>query len=354
MNADPRRSNFLAALLGALVIAIPFGGLALAGVFDGSDAAVSDSPSAAAGSPSGAPLAATDVSALYDRVSPGVISVEARAGARGGSGSGFVLDREGFILTNEHVVGGADSVRVRFAEGAPVSARVVGTDRASDLALLKITPGDRELTPLSLGSSEELTVGQPVIAIGSPFGLEGTLTTGVVSALGRSIPGLDNFSIENAVQTDAAINPGNSGGPLIDGAGRVVGVNAQIATATGTNGGVGFAIPIDEAKRILPALKQGRDVERPFLGISTGDAETGTGAVVRETVAGGPAAEAGLRPGDRIVAVAGTEVTRSTDVAPAISSREPGQEVDIRISRGGDERTISVTLGTRPEASSRR
>jgi putative serine protease PepD len=356
MNSDNRKSNFLAALLGALAVAIPFSGLALAGVFDPQNdtppaAAVDADPGPAASS--SAPLTsartATDVSALYERISPGVVSVETQTGEGGGSGSGFVLDGEGYILTNEHVVEGAQSVRVRFTEGGPVSARVVGTDASSDLALLKIDAGEQRLTPLTLGSSKTLKVGQPAIAIGSPFRLQGTLTTGVVSAIGRSIAGVGNFPIDNVVQTDAAINPGNSGGPLLDASGRVIGVNAQIASASGANDGVGFAIPVDTVKKVVPALKAGKEIKRPYLGVSTGDAKTGTGAVVADVVVGGPAAKAGLRPGDRIVAIGGRKVEQSADVSAIVTEREPGDKIDIRVSRGGDERTLTATLGTRPD-----
>ncbi len=350
MNADRRHSNFVAAMLGALAVAIPFGGLALAGVFDPQDDPQPAATTATTTAPAPATSArsATDVSALYARVSPGVVSVETLTGTGGGTGSGFVLDDDGYILTNEHVVEGARSVRVRFTEGAPVSARVVGADASSDLALLKIDPAGRDLTPLPLGSSKTLKVGQPAIAIGSPYRLEGTLTTGVISAIGRSIQSPNNFTIDGAVQTDAAINPGNSGGPLLDGSGRVIGINAQIASSSGANDGVGFAIAIDTAKEILPALKSGREIKRPFLGVSTGDARTGTGAVVASVVPGGPAADAGLQPGDRIVAIGGRRVTQSTDVSTAVTARKPGERIDVRISRGGDERSLRVTLGTRP------
>ena len=362
MNADRRNSNFLAAMLGALAVAIPFGALALAGVFDpdsepapGPAPATAPAPAPAAPSEtseSGGTRALNDVSGLYARVSKGVVSVETLTAAGGGNGSGFVLDREGYILTNEHVVEAASSVRVRFTEGAPVTARVVGSDVSSDLALLKIDPDDHELTPLPLGSSKNLKVGQPAIAIGSPFRLAGSLTTGVISAVGRPIESPNNFTIDDAIQTDAAINPGNSGGPLLDAAGRVIGINAQIASSSGSNDGVGFAIAIDTAKEILPALKSGKEIKRPYLGVSTGDPRTGTGAVVAAVVAGGPAADAGLRPGDRIVAIGGREVAQSADVSEIVSPRKPGDRVEIRIRRGGDERTLSVTLGTRPERAS--
>jgi putative serine protease PepD len=241
-------------------------------------------------------------------------------------------------------------VQVRFEEGAPIAARVVGADPSTDLALLKIDPSGRKLTPLALGSSAGLKVGQPAIAIGSPYRLEGTLTTGVISALGRSITAPNDFPIDNVVQTDAAINPGNSGGPLLDARGRVVGINAQIATSSGSNDGVGFAIPIDTAKQVLPQLKTGKEIKRPYLGVSTSDPDTGTGAVVERVIAGGPAASAGLRAGDRILAVGDRSVSKSADVASAVVAQKPGEKVSLRIRRGGGEQTVKVTLGTRPSS----
>jgi S1-C subfamily serine protease len=353
MNADRRTSNFLAAIVGALAVAIPFAGLALAVVFDPQDDAqpapatqVESAPDTAQPVPRA--HAATDVSALYARVSPGVVSVETQTDSGGSTGSGFVLDHDGYILTNEHVVDGGRSVRVRFSKGPPISARVVGTDLSSDLALLKIDAAGRKLTPLKLGTTKNLKVGEPAIAIGSPFRLQGTLTTGVISAVGRPIEAPNNFTIDDAVQTDAAINPGNSGGPLLNADGRVIGINAQIASSSGANDGVGFAIAIDTAKEILPALKSGKEIKRPFLGVSTGDANTGTGAVVASVIDGGPADDAGLRPGDRIVALGGRTVTQSADISPAVTAHKPGDKVQVRITRGGSERTIEVTLGTRP------
>ncbi|MEA2181063.1 MAG: hypothetical protein QOF69_248 [Solirubrobacteraceae bacterium] len=351
MNTDRRRSNFLAALFGALVVALPLGGLAIGGAFESTNTTVAAAPPPVRSdpvAPSAPARSATDVSTLYERVSPGVVSVETRSGSGGGSGSGFVLDGDGYILTNDHVVDGAETVRVRFEKGAPIDARVVGADPSTDLALLKIDSSGRKLTPLALGSSASLKVGQPAIAIGSPYRLEGTLTTGVISALGRSITAPNSFSIDNVVQTDAAINPGNSGGPLLDARGQVVGINAQIATSSGSNDGVGFAIPIDTAKNVVPQLKTGKEIKRPYLGVSTSDADTGVGAVVGRVIPGGPADDAGLRIGDRILSVGDRSVSQSADVASAIVAQKPGEEVSLRVRRGSRELPVKVKLGTRP------
>lgn len=355
MSSNSRRSMFLAGLLGALVIALPMIGLAIGGAFSSeSTTTVAESTPDVDTTTAPAPepaRSATDVSALYERVGPGVASIAVSSGGRTGTGSGFVLDDEGYILTNDHVVGDARTVRVRFGEGDPITAKVTGTDPSTDLAVVKVDPSGQQLTPLSLGSSKDLKVGQPAVAIGSPFGLDGTLTTGVISAIGRSITAPNNFTIDNVVQTDAAINPGNSGGPLLDASGQVIGINAQIATSTQANSGVGFAIPIDTAKSVLDQLKRGEQIERAFLGVSSGDARTGAGALVAKVAQGGPADDAGLRTGDVIRSIGGEEVKDADDVSSAVLNADPGDDVKLGIRRGGDERTLDVTLGTRPQTS---
>jgi len=373
-----RLQNFLSALLGALVVAVLVAALALGGAFDDDDepssATIATTEEAEPSAPAQSPPAqvaqnATDVSDLYERVRDGVVFVQVlsaqgqpQLGAPGdglpegpggeeqpsGSGSGFVINDEGQILTNEHVVSDATRVRVRIGEDEEFrDARVLGTDPGSDLALLQVEDAPDDLRPLELGSSEDLQVGDPAIAIGSPFGLEGSLTTGVISALGRSIRAPNTFTITGAIQTDAAINPGNSGGPLLDVQGRVTGINAQIATQSGSNSGVGFAIPIDTAKQVIPALERGEQPQRPYLGVSTGDSTEG-GALVAEVVQGGPAQRAGIRQGDRIVSVGGEAVNASEDVAQAIADDRPGEVVEVVVERGERRETLRVRLGTQP------
>jgi putative serine protease PepD len=341
--------SFLSALLGALTVSVVFAALVLGGAFDdddGGDAARPASSSPAAD----APAAAGDVAAIYERARPGVVDVQVRTGGGTATGSGFVVDDDGTIVTNEHVVDQARTARIRFAgQDEPVTARVLGADASSDLAVLRVDPDDvkGDLRPLPLGSSGKLRVGEPAIALGSPFGLDGTLTTGVVSALERDIRAPNGFTIDEVVQTDAAINPGNSGGPLLDGDGRVIGVNSQRAGGEGS--ALGFAVPVDTLKQVLPRLKRGEDIRRPFLGVSTTETDAGSGARVAAVVPGGPAADAGLRAGDVITRVGDTRVAEASDVAGAIESLRPGEEVTITYTRNGDERTGRVKLGTRPE-----
>jgi S1-C subfamily serine protease len=352
-----RLGSFLA---GAAAVGVIVAVLALAGAFGGSDTAVR-AQSTPAPTPSASAPQPANVAEVYARVSPGVVFVQANSGrgelpfpggGRAASGSGFVIDDDGHVVTNDHVVEGATQYRVRFGEnGDPIVAKLLGTDPSSDLALLKVDPDDvgEPLRPLVLGASEELRPGDPAIAIGSPFGLEGSVTSGIVSALGRTIQAPNNFSISNAVQTDAAINPGNSGGPLLDAQGRVIGVNSQIRTNGGDqNSGVGFAVPVDAVKRAIPFLEDGKDVPHAYLGVSTAQAPAG-GARVGGVVEDGPAAKAGLRQNDRIVEIAGTPVREPDDVAAAINARRPNDEVRVVVERGGERRTLTVKLGEQPD-----
>ena len=331
-----------------------------------------------------------DPAGIYNRLGPGVVTVisifgEGGAGPlaqpNGGLGSGFVLDAKGFIATNAHVVTNgqrlsrAREVFVDFADGNRVPARIVGTDPNADVALLKVEPKGLSLTPLELGQIDEVEVGDPVAAIGSPFGEEQSLSVGVVSALDRNIESLTDFGIGDAIQTDAAINRGNSGGPLLDVRGRVIGINAQIKTETGEGAGVGFAIPVDTVRRSLDSLREDGKAEYGYLGVSTQPLypqladrlglDVDTGALVSEVVDGSPADDAGLSAGDRkiefqgqrqiasdgdvIVAVDGKRLTRTADLADVISLLEPGAKVKLTVLRDKERRTVDVELGQRPE-----
>jgi S1-C subfamily serine protease len=316
---------------------------------------------------------------IYRRAAPGVVYIRARSIQQTQSpfdvfprpqenvstGSGFVLDDRGHILTNAHVVASSLDVRVSFSDHRTVAARVMGKDADTDLAVLAVNPEEVELHPLTLGDSGAVRVGDPTVAIGNPFGLERTLTTGVVSALQRRITAPSGFAIEDVIQTDAAINPGNSGGPLLDAAGRVIGVNSQIATGEGSNGsvGIGFAVPASTVKRVLPELERNGRVRRPFLGIRGREAREGV--LVEAVQAGTPAAVAGIRGGDReaiderdgsIVVLGGDVLTRigsrqvrtMDDVHAALGLLRPGQRVELELKREGKPFKVTVSLGERP------
>jgi putative serine protease PepD len=259
-----KRSTLGAFLLGGALTLTAVAGIAIAGVLDLSSNKKSTPTSTPSTASRASAVAARSTSngslaSLYRRISSGVVYVEAATGQGTASGSGVLLDRDGHIVTNEHVVEGAQAIRVRLGDhGSPVDAQLVGADPSTDVALLKIDSGAvGSAKPLALGDSAQLQIGQSAIAIGSPFGLEGTLTTGIVSALHRQIQSPSGQTIDGAIQTDAAINPGNSGGPLLDARGRVVGLNAQIASESGTSSGVGFAIPIDTVKKVVTAIEDG-------------------------------------------------------------------------------------------------
>jgi S1-C subfamily serine protease len=298
--------------------------------------------------------------AIYAKDSPGVAFVQSAGittntpfGSERGvaTGSGFVLDSRGDILTNAHVVDGARKVTVRFGgSGSEVPAQVVGTDNSNDLAVLRIDPSKAALHPLPLAGTSSVHVGDPVAAIGNPFGFDRTITAGIVSAVQRQITAPDGFTIDHVIQTDAAINPGNSGGPLIDAQGRVVGINSQIATGGNGNAnvGIGFAIPIATAKQELAALEGGGTVQHAFLGVGTVPGRGG--AVVRQVQSGSPAAHAGLRSGDVIVSLGGRSVRDPSALAAAVGAHKPGQTVTIAYLRNGAHRTASATLARHPTA----
>lgn len=281
-----------------------------------------------------------------------------------GEGSGFVWDAEGHVVTNYHVIQGANSARVTLADGSTWPATFVGGAPDRDLAVLRIFPTGRTLKPILVGTSKDLLVGQKVFAIGNPFGLDQSLSTGVVSALGRSIESVTGRQIEGVVQTDAAINPGNSGGPLLDSAGRLIGVNTAIASTTGSSAGVGFAVPVDTVNQVVPQLIAHGRVIRPRLGVALADdavtARLGLeGALVLSVEPGTGAATAGLRGTGRtddgslvlgdLVTRAGDRTVRSADdLLTALEERKPGETLVLLVVRDGEEKRVAVTLSAAP------
>jgi S1-C subfamily serine protease len=292
-----------------------------------------------------------------------------------GAGSGFVIDGKGYILTNFHVVQGAQTIEVVLGDQSRYTAKFIGADQRNDVALLKVEPKGKPLMALSLGDSAALQVGQKVLAIGNPFGFQSTLTTGVVSALGRTVQTSQTTFIDQAIQTDAAINRGNSGGPLINSHGEVIGINSAIYTPSGTTAGIGFAIPINTAKRIAHDLITDGRVHQAFLGVETIPINESfaealglpaqEGLLVQTTTRGGPAAEAGIRGGDRVAqagmrrfyvggdvltAIDGQKIANRVDVDLMLNKKRPGEEVTITLFRGGKKMDLKVKLGERPQS----
>ena len=305
--------------------------------------------------PTGAARTRGSLADVYARTTGAVVRIDARPPGtplpKGpptesdgvATGSGFLIDKQGDIVTNDHVVEGGSVISIQAGEhGKRVAAKVVGTDPATDLALIKIDAADAaKITPLELGRLDDVRIGDPALAIGGPFGLQRTLTVGVVSAKDREIQAPDGSTTKGVVQTDAPINPGNSGGPLLDGQGRVIGVNSQ------TRGdGLGFAVGVDTVRRVLPSLKAGKKgVQRAFLGVSTGEARGATGALVRDVTRGSAAASAGVRDGDSIVAVDGRPVRNPGDLLAAVGRHDAGDSVAITVSRGWEEGHVACEVG---------
>jgi S1-C subfamily serine protease len=390
------KTPFASALAGGLVVAV-LGMVAIAtGLVDADGETTTTTTTVPAASPSTA-LASNDagdalsVAEIYDRDSAGVVYIEAQQeaqptpfnpyGPQGGggtaTGSGFVIDTDGHILTNAHVVEGSDAVTVRIGDedGDTFDAKVIGADASTDVAVLEVTDGADQLEPLELGSSGDVEVGQPVVAIGNPFGLDRTVTAGIVSAVQRQSSAPNGFAIENVIQTDAPINPGNSGGPLIDANGQVIGINSQIEAAGGQgNVGIGFAVPIDTAQEVARQLIDTGEVQHAFVGISGADItpeiagvlnlEEDSGALVQSVVPDSPAAEAGIEAGeaqvsvagqriraggDLITAVDGEPVASMDDVVAAVDSKQPGDEIELTVVRASEERDVTVELTDRPE-----
>ena len=294
------------------------------------------------------------IRAVYAAVKDSIVPVRVRGALTAGSGTGFVIDKGGVIVTNAHVVKDAEQVQVRLEDkGAYVDADVLGTDVSSDLAVLRVDSSRASrLRPLPLVDSDKVQVGDGTLAVGFPLGLNrsASASSGIVSGTGRSIDAANNFSIDKVIQTDAAINPGNSGGPLLDSAGRVIGVNTAILTAGGGGSvGIGFAVPSNTVREVVPRLERGRAVDRAYLGVQTREFQGGPGAYVAELTPGAPAAAGGLQVGDVVVGIDGETVTIPEDVSIAIEDRRPGEQVAIEVQRAGARRTVQVTLGNRPE-----
>jgi putative serine protease PepD len=317
------------------------------------------------------------INQIYKTASPGVVDIFVTAnssnqgfgffGGQGqqqtqGEGAGVVYDTNGNILTDEHVVAGATSVKVRFQDGKSASAKVLGTDPSTDVAVIHVNVPASQLHPIPLADSSQAQVGDPVVAIGSPFGLPETTTTGIVSQTGRSITAPNNYTIPNAIQTDAAINPGNSGGPLLDANAHVLGLNDQIETNNSTAGGegsssgVGFAVPSNTVKEVATQIIAGHQVQHAYVGVCL-NGQSGAGAQIATQPTqscpspvspGSPAAQAGLQPGDQITAINGTPIASTDQFIATIDHYKPGQSVTMTVTRSGQSKQFKVTLANRP------
>ena len=326
-----------AAVAGAIVAAVSLGG--------GSSPKSPPKTSHAGLKPAAAALAfQRAITAVVHELSPSVVQIQTPSGL----GSGIVFDSKGDIVTNAHVVDGATAITVHFQSGKSAKATLVGSDDSTDIAVIKVDVSDSLLHPLAFGSSDAVQVGQEVAAIGSPFGLPESMTAGIVSALNRTITAPNNFSISGAIQTDAAINHGNSGGPLLDMNGRVIGVNAQIESDSGGNDGVGFAIGSNAAKNVADTLISGGKVQHAYLGIRVNDASGNGGAEVVSVVSGSPADKGGMKAGDVVTAIAGTEITSGDDLTAAVAAHKPSDVVNVTVTRNGKSETLKITLGVRP------
>jgi S1-C subfamily serine protease len=326
-----------------------------------------------------------DAAQVYREAAPGVVTIRSIFAGSGGAaeGSGFVLDSDGEIVTNAHVVTDESSgkrkpakeVFIEFPDRNVVEAKILGFDPFADVALLKVEPDGFALHPLELGNDADLQVGQPVAAIGSPFGEQQSLSSGIISATDRSVKSLTQFQIEGAIQTDASINPGNSGGPLLDAGARVLGINEQIETDSGSNSGVGFAVPISAIKRSVAQLQESGSAEYAYIGVSSQalypqladklGLDTTFGGLLAEVVPGGPAEKAGLEGGDKklrfqageyrtggdvILAVDGHDVVQPDDLARLVAAKKPGEKVTLTVLREGKKKQVEVTLGKRPDS----
>jgi putative serine protease PepD len=369
VNPSSTRATLIAAgLIAALGLGLGAGAASYAVLTDDEPAAVAvdttDTTDTTATPATTQAAEGLSVADIYERSHESVVEITTSATNAGGAsaqGSGFVYDADGHVVTNQHVVAGASEINVRFSNGSSYPATLVGTDRSTDLAVLDVDAPAALLQPLQLGDSSAVREGDPVVALGSPYGLEGTITSGIVSALHRQMTAPNNFTITDSIQTDAAINHGNSGGPLLDAESRVIGVNAQIESESGGSDGVGFAIPSNTVRSIVAQILETGRAEHAYLGVSLVTVEDG---VALEAVAdGAPADEAGLEQatgttvesgvevptgGDVIVEFDGTAVSTSAELQSAVDAKRPGDTVSVVVLRNGNRREVEVTLGTRP------
>jgi putative serine protease PepD len=354
------RNRTLAAISAAVLAGGGAGAAVYAFAAGGSTKTVTDRIAAAApvANVSGSALS---VGAIYKASEKGVVEIDSTlsasssgsstfpgggtSGAASAEGTGFVYDNQGHIVTNEHVIDGATSVKVTFGDGKTYTATIVGKDTSTDVAVLKVDAPASELSPLTLGDSSNVAVGDGVVAIGDPFGLDDTVTSGIVSAIDREIQAPDNTPIDGVIQTDAAINHGNSGGPLFDLAGNVIGVTAQIESDSGGSDGVGFAISSNLVKSIADQLIATGKAAHPLLGVDP--ASAANGVKITSVESGGGADKAGLKAGDVITAFDGNAITSVTKLRAVIATHAPGDSVTVTYLRGGSSHTAHVTLGTR-------
>jgi putative serine protease PepD len=366
MNPRPASSRLRLAL--ALAVALAIGAAAGAGAFaltNHDSKTQNAAPLVVPAQPASSTSTVDSLTELYKQDAPGVvdITVQSTSSASGGfpfgtpggpqkqqaEGTGFVIDKDGNILTAEHVVDSADSIQVTFQDGSTAKATLVGSDKSTDTAVIHVDVSASQLQPLALGDSSAAEPGQGVVAIGSPFGLPETLTAGIVSATDRTITAPNRFSITGAIQTDAAINHGNSGGPLIDVAtNTVIGINDQIDTNSNDNAGVGFAVPINAAKKVAQTLIAGGTVEHAYVGVLIRSVPGG--ARITKIVDGSPAAKTGLKVGDVIIAFDGKSIGSADDLTSAVTAAKPGDKVTVTVRSGGTSKHVTVQLGVQPAA----
>jgi putative serine protease PepD len=340
------RKSYATQLL-ALLVAAVLGGIVAAGavlLLDDDGAAPAASTTVTTASTARPTSGGLSANAVYERASSAVVEIQ----SGNASGTGFVIDAEGHVVTNEHVVDDAQTVEVRFASGGEEQGRVVATDPSTDLAVVQVDLSGHDVTPVKLGSSAGVDVGDSVYAIGNPFGLERSFTAGIVSAVDRDITAPNNFTINDAIQTDAPVNQGNSGGPLLDTSANVIGVVSQIASETGGNVGIGYAVPSDTVRTVVDALLKDGEIERAYLGVRL--QETDEGVRLSAVLPDEPAEAAGLENGDLVLEADGEAVDSADDIQGAVSAHKPGEKLELKVRRGDSEQTVTVTLGTRPPA----